>query len=380
MGALQSPGNRPGVMRLLLERVLDLLAGVLEARLRLVAATLVLGRPVTGRPSQGFLGLAAEVFDLVLRFVGAAHGAHSFVGNPALETRGRTSEVPIAALGRNPHTYAGDAANIHAGSGILRRGGNFSVALLTSQARVRPWVDGFRRGATVVGAAVTCTFALLAGPAPASAQPPPCPDVEVVFARGATEPPGVGMVGQAFVDALRPQVGSRSLGVYPVNYAATLPASDDFADRLAFAKTFVDGLRDEGAHVESMAANCPNTRQVLGGYSEGAALTGFVTSPVIPKEVPAQYVSSIPKPMPPEIANHVAAVVLFGKPSDQWMRENGALPIVIGPLYKPKTIELCAPDDNICNGAPEVQPTVAHVMYAVNGMTGQGADFAASHL
>ena len=33
-----------------------------------------------------------------------------------------------------------------------------------------------------------------------SAAADPCPDVEVVFARGTTEPPGVGGVGQAFVD------------------------------------------------------------------------------------------------------------------------------------------------------------------------------------
>ena len=33
-----------------------------------------------------------------------------------------------------------------------------------------------------------------------SAAANPCPDVEVVFARGTTEPPGVGGVGQAFVD------------------------------------------------------------------------------------------------------------------------------------------------------------------------------------
>ena len=52
----------------------------------------------------------------------------------------------------------------------------------------------------------------------------PCPDVEVVFARGTTEPPGVGGVGRAFVDSLRSQLGGRSVGVYAVNY----PASNDF--------------------------------------------------------------------------------------------------------------------------------------------------------
>jgi hypothetical protein len=43
----------------------------------------------------------------------------------------------------------------------------------------------------------------------------------VVFARGTGELPGVGPTGQAFVDALRPQIGEKSFEVYPVNYPAT---------------------------------------------------------------------------------------------------------------------------------------------------------------
>ncbi|MEE2854730.1 MAG: cutinase family protein, partial [Actinomycetota bacterium] len=50
--------------------------------------------------------------------------------------------------------------------------------------------------------------------ASASAQ---CPDVQVVFARGTGEAPGVGPTGQAFVDSLRQRVGGRSFDVYPVN-------------------------------------------------------------------------------------------------------------------------------------------------------------------
>ncbi|MGH3961016.1 cutinase family protein, partial [Mycobacterium sp.] len=121
--------------------------------------------------------------------------------------------------------------------------------------------------------------------APPSAFAQPCPDVEVVFARGTAEPPGVGGIGQDFVNALSSQVGSKSVGVYPVDYAA----SSDFGDRVDFARTFVDGIRDAGAHIESTAANCPNTRIVLGGYSQGAALAGYVTSAAVPKEVPAEY-------------------------------------------------------------------------------------------
>ncbi|MBV8347672.1 MAG: cutinase family protein [Mycolicibacterium sp.] len=214
--------------------------------------------------------------------------------------------------------------------------------------------------------------ALLGGPVPfASAQP--CPDVEVVFARGTGEPPGVGGVGQAFVDSLRSQVGTRSVGVYAVNY----PASSDFTAGIGFAKTVVDGISDAATHVESTAANCPNTRMVLGGYSQGAVVAGFVTSSVVPEGVPASFV---PPPMPPEVANHVAAVALFGKPSDQFMGQYGAPPIAIGPLYAAKTIDLCAPGDSICSGAAGAGPTIAHVLYTVNGMVGQAADFAASRL
>jgi hypothetical protein len=233
-----------------------------------------------------------------------------------------------------------------------------------------------RQIARFVGAlAVPTGAALLSAPVPAVSADP-CPNVEVVFARGTSEPPGAGGVGQAFIDALQSQVGDRSVGVYAVNYAA----SSDFGAGLDFARTFVDGIRDAGAHVESMAANCPNTKMVLGGYSQGAALAGFVTSASIPPDIPAAYRSYIPQPMPPEVANHVAAVVLFGKPSDQFMRENGVPSVGIGPLYAPKTIELCAPGDDICDGVPGGRPGIAHITYPMNGMVGQGAGFAASHL
>jgi cutinase len=227
----------------------------------------------------------------------------------------------------------------------------------------------------LLGAVVVTPLALLGAAVP-SASAQPCPDVEVVFARGTYEPPGVGGVGQAFIDALRSQIGAKSMGVYAVNYAA----SGDFGDRIQFARTVVDGIRDAGIHVESMAANCPNTRVVLGGYSQGAVVAGFVTAASVPEAVPAEYRSYIPNPMPPEVADHVAAVALFGKPSDQFMRDIGAPPIVIGPLYVPKTIDLCVPDDTICNGAPVGGPSFGHALYNVNGMAGEAAAFATSRL
>ena len=224
--------------------------------------------------------------------------------------------------------------------------------------------------------AMVAAWAGLLGVPGSAASAQPCPDVEVVFARGSGEPAGVGGVGQAFVDAVRAQAGGRSVEVYPVNYEA----SSDFNDRIGFARTVIDGIRDAGLHVEATAANCPKTRMVLGGYSQGAAVAGFVTSAAVPDAVPVEYRPFVPNPMPSSVADHVAAVAVFGMPSEQWMRNYGAPPIVIGPLYVPKTIQLCDPGDTICNGDPGGGPSMAHALYGVNGMTNDAAAFAVSRL
>lgn len=227
-----------------------------------------------------------------------------------------------------------------------------------------------------LGAAMVMSGATLLAPGLAYVSAEPCPDVEVVFARGTGEPPGVGGIGQSFVDALHAKLGERSIEVYPVNYAA----SNDFGGGADFARTVVDGIRDAGTHIEKTAANCPNTRVVLGGFSQGAALAGYTTSAEIPREVPAEYRSYIPQPMPPSVTDHVAAVVLFGTPSAEFLQSSGAPPVRIGPLYASKTAQLCADGDTICNGAPAGGPPFAHAMYGANGMTDQGADFAVAHL
>ncbi|OBI97085.1 cutinase family protein [Mycobacterium sp. 1465703.0] len=212
----------------------------------------------------------------------------------------------------------------------------------------------------------------LPGAPVASAVAEPCPDVEVVFARGSGEAPGVGGIGQPFIDALRSQIGAKSLTVYPVNY----PASTDFSNP-DFPSTVIDGIRDASSHIESMAANCPNTKEVLGGYSQGAAVAGYTTSAAVPPGVPA---SAVPPPMPPDVAKHVAAVALFGTPSGQFLHKYNAPPLTIGPLYQPKTLQLCAQGDPICGPGNGDDGFVAHTSYPVNGMTSQAANFASSHL
>jgi len=120
-------------------------------------------------------------------------------------------------------------------------------------------------------AALVIVGGLFSPMAISSAQP--CPDVEAVFARGTGEPVGVGGIGEPFVDELRTAIGPKSLDVYPVNYEA----SGNFSDRIEFAQSFLDGVKDAGSHIEATAANCPKTRIVLGGYSQGAAVAAAVT-------------------------------------------------------------------------------------------------------
>ncbi|NKZ12740.1 cutinase family protein [Mycolicibacterium septicum DSM 44393] len=225
------------------------------------------------------------------------------------------------------------------------------------------------------GAVLIAACAVPMAPAPAaSAQP--CPDVEVVFARGTYEPPGVGGPGQSFVDALRTRAGERSVEVYPVNYQA----SGNFGDRIEFARTVVDGIRNATDHVKATAKDCPKTKMVLGGYSQGAAVAGYATAATVPDGIPPEYKQYIPEPMAPEIADHVVSVVLLGTPSDEFMRDIGAPAMVIGPRYKDKTIELCEPGDTICDGTPAGVPNFAHTAYVLNGMPGQAADFTVGRL
>lgn len=194
-----------------------------------------------------------------------------------------------------------------------------------------------------------------------------CPNIEVVFARGTFEAPGVGATGQAFVDALNARLPGNTVDVYAVNY----PASLDFGQA-------ADGIVDASNQIETIAASCPNTKIVLGGYSQGAAVAGYTTTDTVPAgfALPA----GITGPMPAAIAAHVAAVVLFGTPDTRFLNlvDHNAPPITIGQLYTAKTLQLCATGDPVCS--PGGLDRAAHSSYKNNGMADQAADFTARQL
>jgi len=213
--------------------------------------------------------------------------------------------------------------------------------------------------------------AMLAGsfgaPPSAKAADDSCPAVEVVFARGTNEAQGVGATGQSFVDALTARLPGKTVDVYGVNY----PASMNFGQA-------ADGIVDASNKIQSIAASCPSTQIVLGGYSQGAAVAGYTTTDSVPAgfDLPA----GITGPMPPAVASHVAAVVLFGTP-DAWIMnllDRSAPPITIGQSYIAKTLQLCATGDPVC--FPGGLDRSAHSSYKNNGMADQAAAFAVGQL
>ena len=188
----------------------------------------------------------------------------------------------------------------------------------------------------------------------------PCPDVQVIFARGRNEPPGTGKVGDAFYQTLKAKT-RKSVGLYAVDY----PADTEV----------ILGANDMSRHIQSVAANCPNTRLVLGGYSLGAAATDVVLA------VPAP-MFGYSNPLPLGMNDHIAAVALFG---------NGTRKVLgpvsdLSPLYGDKTIDLCTNDDPICNNNLDPAtwqdnwPAHLHTAYIDSGLVNQAANFVAARL
>jgi cutinase-like protein len=210
----------------------------------------------------------------------------------------------------------------------------------------------FISGVTLVAPAVVSPGTT----AVASAQADTCPAVQVVFARGTGEPDGIGRVGDAFVDSLRPLVKGKSVAVYAVNY----PATRDFL-RAA------DGANDASLFVQNIANTCPDTKIVLGGYSQGAAVIDAIT-------VADQPTLGFTQPMPADVANHVAAVAVFGNPS---IRLLGNPLTALSPLYGSKTIDLCNGADPVCSNGDDVP---AHSLYEQSGLTTQAAQFVADRV
>ena len=188
--------------------------------------------------------------------------------------------------------------------------------------------------------------------APIATAAPECSDIEVVFARGTDEPPGIGKVGKSFVEALRPMVKGKSISTYAVRYPATWD----------FMKAAI-GANDMSKRIQTVVAQCPKTKIVLGGYSHGAAVVDVVaTAPIAGLGYTA--------PLPATAVPHIASVVVFGNPSARIGNPLTRMSTVFGP----RTADLCAPADPVCSLGRDWD---AHVLYPESGLVKLGAEWTA---
>lgn len=215
-----------------------------------------------------------------------------------------------------------------------------------------------RAGARLAAAAISVAAAgvlVATGPVPVAAAQG-CSDVELIFARGTSEPAGIGRVGQALADQMRPLLGGRTLSTYGVNY----PATYDFL-------TTAVGAADATARIASVSSQCPGTRFVLGGYSQGAAVIDMLAG-VPPLGNRIGDIGSAP-PLPGEYISDVAAVAVFGNPATKFGN-----PVSSQGLFAGRSLDLCSDGDPICSDG---RNPFAHTHYESSPFVGQAAGFAA---
>lgn len=154
--------------------------------------------------------------------------------------------------------------------------------------------------------------------------------MQLIFARGTAELPGLGAVGDALFAALQPALGNRNVDAYAVNY----PASYNFL-------TTADGANDARDHIAEMVDRCPSTRLVLGGFSQGAAAVSMLAG-VPPVGQRIGNFGSAP-PLDPGLASKIAAVAVFGNPGNRFNT-----PLSTTGAFAGRAIDLCSDGDPVC--------------------------------
>lgn len=204
----------------------------------------------------------------------------------------------------------------------------------------------------VAAVAVLTTVATLATGASAATA---CPDVELVFARGTGEAPGLGIVGRPLERALAAELPGRTVVATAVDYAA-----------LSSQASAGPGSGDMVAKVRARAAACPGTQLVLGGYSQGATVTDLALG--------IRTGAAAGTALPDDLTARVAAVVVYGNPLGLTRRTIAQA----APTFATRAVEYCNAGDPVCE--PGGARFSAHLTYATNGTVADGARFAAARV
>ncbi|KAF1952707.1 cutinase-domain-containing protein [Byssothecium circinans] len=157
-----------------------------------------------------------------------------------------------------------------------------------------------------------------------------CTDLTIIFARGTGEPGNVGIIaGPKMFSSLRSSLGADRVTIQGVDYPA---------DAAGNANLGGSGGSAMASSIKAAKEQCPSTKIVLSGYSQGAMVVHNVFS--------AQGVSSA----------DVAGAVLFGDPLKTQK---------VGDLAADKVQQFCGTTDMICGTGDN--PTGGHTSYGSVG-------------
>lgn len=175
-----------------------------------------------------------------------------------------------------------------------------------------------------------------------------CRPVIMFFARGSTEIGNMGTVcGPPTANGLKRALGASNIAVEGVDYAALVSTNllPGGADLL--------GIREMKDLIGRAVSRCPNSQIVVGGYSQGAALTHRAV-----EDLPAAQ------------KNRIAAAFTFGDTKNQ--QDRGQIPN----FPREKTLIICNPGDAVCSGLLTILP--AHLTYGTRA--DEAVDFVVSRL
>ncbi|MFG1921359.1 cutinase family protein [Cryptosporangium sp. NPDC048952] len=206
-----------------------------------------------------------------------------------------------------------------------------------------------RRIVTAVALTATSFTGLALAASPATAA---CSDVQVVFARGSTEAPGLGILGRPLVSAIQQQLPGLTVDSYAVDYAANISQT-----------SAGPGATDMTNHIKEVAAACPNTEFVIGGYSQGASVTDIA--------IGIRTTLGRGETIPENLAPRIKAVTVFGNP----LRLSRQTINSASQLYGQKALDTCATGDPVCGNGSNA---IAHLRYAFDGSVTRSAQFAAN--
>jgi len=168
----------------------------------------------------------------------------------------------------------------------------------------------------------TATFPCdMGGAVPLGKVPTGCAKLEIIVARGTSEPGNLGMVvGDPVVARVKRDLPNVSARGYPVQYPADTSHSKQ-------------GIADVQRRIKQQMTECPDEKFALVGYSQG----GMVVQSAVKQLSPAQL-------------SKVVAVVLYGAGDGSKVAQS----------VKQKTLANCAPGDFAC---PKSGKGPGHVSY-----------------